>query len=170
MVIKRESGAGGKMSLDQSFIERILEKATNVNVNLKIDVPGSFFGPVVQVPDNGQPPVVNPDPDIVNGTLVTVQHPSKEHALISTWRSENANGFPMFTAFPTDNPVHEPLRLKILNNIQFYVEPEIVKGDSDIFAYKIIDWDGYFAGLGAVDHLDEPLDVNKLYIREDWCV
>jgi len=169
-VVIEEGNGGGKVlvEIDQAFLDRALEKVSEVNLHIHVGSSGSYSGGVVIPPVGEDPVVINPEPNAIAGTLVTVRHPSKEHVLLSTWRSKNTKDFPMFTAFPTDNPAHESFRLKIANGVQFYVEPEIVKGDSDKFAYKIIDWDGYFAGLGAVDHKGEPLDVNKLYIRSDW--
>jgi len=168
MVIEVDSEGGGKLVADPDLIDRIFNDPKTVfNVNLNIALSTSLDGGVLTPPKDVP---IGEEFIFPNTILRTVQHPTKAHGLLTTWRAKNAKGFPMFTAFPTDNPDHDSLRIKIPNGTQLLVNKVPVKGDSAKYASKIVDHDGYFAGLGAVDHKGEPMDVNKLYMREEWLI
>jgi len=106
MVIEVDSGTGGEVIVaDDDLINRILNDPRTVfNVNLNIGVPAAPSAGVITL--TATAPVV--EESIFPNTIIrTVQHPTKAHGLLTTWRAKNAKGFPMFTAFPTDNPDHE---------------------------------------------------------------
>ena len=168
VVIETGNGAGGgKIEVDQAFLEAALAKVSEVNLHIhvgsSVSIPGVVTPPV---DDSGKATHIS----YPNSILVTVQHPEKAHALLGTWAVKNAKGFPIFTAFPTDLDAHRDLRIRIANGIDLLVDDTPVKGDSDVYGLKIIDWDGYFAGLEALGNGGVPLDPDKIYIRRDWCV
>jgi len=152
---------------------KVTVEIDDVIVSDYVSPPVSISDPVVDTfPDDSTDIVAPPTaPEFPGTILMTVQHPSKPHALLSTYKTENGHGFPMFTAFPTDNQAHADLRIKIPNGIQLLVYSQVVKGDSDKYAYRIEDGhDNYFAGLGAVDNKGNPLNVNCIYIRKEWAI
>ena len=98
---------------------------------------------------------------------MTVSNPDKPHALLS-WAEKNNNADvpkPMFTFFPSNStdPEEQARRVKLPNGTQLLVKDQVVQGDGGHLAFRIVDHDGYFAGLG-----DPDMDVTKLYIRKEW--
>jgi len=167
IVIELISEPGGIMLVDKDLVDHILENATNINVNLNINVSAPLDGVPMVLEDD---PVVEVPKYPPNTMFVTVQHPTKGRGFLSTWRSKNAKGFPIFTAWPTDGESYVSSRIFLLNGAKVLVEKVPVKGDNDKYGFKVVDWDGYFARLSALGKDDEPLDVNKLYIRTDWAI
>jgi len=157
--------------LIQEAVKGIIEKAQSSEVILHIhyhinDVEGIVpTAPPAGGPAPTEPAPTPPPPQFPNTTLVTVSNPDKPHALLVWTEIKNDSGYPIFKIFPSDSTASEfaSRRIKIPNGTQLLVKDGVVRGNGGQLAFRIVDHDGYFAGLG-----DPDMDVTKIYIRKEW--
>lgn len=151
----------------EEYIKGVIDRAKSSEVILHIHYHINASEKSVPVPPvtTSTPAPAPPPPQFPNTSLVTVSNPDKPHALLVWSEYHNASDYPIFTIFPKDStaPEYQARRIRIPNGTQLLVKNEEVRGNGGQLAFRIVDHDGYFAGLG-----DPDMDVTKIYIRKEW--